>query len=210
MLFQDTLKTPNLFVTESKIVAHAGGTFKFHLIEYVVGERIEALSRGICRAGKVGIAFSLRDIFGTGEGQRRHFCLSQVIDRREQFERGKRSEHDVDLVALDNFLCLIFRTRRIAARALDNQIDPSPRQREIRIVEKRADALLEMNAAGGKRAGFYSEQADLEWRILCDRRHRKCGDSSRGTGEKLAAIGPVGHGILPGASAVLAQPDIWT
>src|SRR5262249_33884321 len=101
-------------------------------------------------------------------------------------------------VALDNFLCLIFRTRRIAARVRDNQIDPSPRQREILIFEKRADALLEMNAAGGKRAGFYSEQADLEWRILCDRRHRKCGGSSRGTGEKLAAIGPVGHGILPG------------
>ena len=92
------------------------------------------------------------------------------------------------------------------------QFDLAAGQREILVLEERADAFLEMHAPRRKRPGFHREQADLERRALRDRRHWKCGGagSGGGTGKKLTAIGPVSHGILPELKAVLARPDIWT
>src|SRR5436189_4049989 len=65
-----------------------------------------------------------------------------------------------------------------------------------------------MNAAGSERTCFHCEQANLERRVLRERRRRKRGGAcgGRGTGKELPAIGPVSHGSLPGLKAILARP----
>src|SRR5262249_54989584 len=153
--------------------------------------------RGVRRPRKVRICLSLCHVLGAGESERRHFCLCQVIDRCEQFERGEGTENDVDLVTFDNLLGLVLGAGRVTARVRDYEIDLATRKREILILEKRADAFLEMNAPGGERSGLHREQAYFERRILCYRRHGKDGDGSRGSGKKLATTGPVSHVTLP-------------
>ncbi len=78
----------------------------------------------------------------------------EITDRREQFEGGERSEHDVDVIAFDQFLGLVLGARRVAAGIGDDQLDLAARNGEILVLEKGGDAFLGVNSAGCKRSGL--------------------------------------------------------
>jgi hypothetical protein len=95
-----------LLITKREIVGNAARRLQLHFVVQIIGKRIEALRRSIGRAREIGISLTLCDILGTRKSKRRHLCLREIVERREQLECGERAKHHVDLVALDEFLSL--------------------------------------------------------------------------------------------------------
>lgn len=94
------------------------------------------------------------------------------IDRCEKLERGEWAEHDVDLVAFGDLLGLVLAPAGLPPVSVTIRSILRPESVKF-LLRKRADAFLEMNAAGGERPGFHREQADLERCVLRDERQRR-------------------------------------
>src|SRR5262249_39689771 len=88
---------------------------------------------------------------------------------------------------------------RIAAGVRDHHLDGAAGELVAPVTQEGGDALLAVNAAGGERPGLDREHADLDRRVLRDRRHRKsgCARECGGTGKHSASADTASHEVLP-------------
>src|SRR5262249_3623431 len=130
--------------------------------------------RGGCgRAQEIRIRTTLRHIFGGSETQAWGFLLRDIVRDCQQLEGSKRTNDRVDLVALDQFLRFRFRAGWIAAGISRDEFNLAAGECVVFFLQEGDDALFHLNAALRERAGLHGEQAELEWRRLCDRRSRE-------------------------------------
>src|SRR5262245_23893966 len=149
-LLEWTLEAADLFVAEGEIVHHGDGALDLHLLERVVGHRVEALGGARRGAHDERVGLALGHVLRAGIAERRHLVLRQIIDDREMLKGRERPHDHVDLLALDQLDRLGLGTGRVAAGIGDDDLDLAAGDRVITLLEEGCDPLLVMNAARGK------------------------------------------------------------
>ena len=128
------------------------------------------LRGGRRRPQEVGVGPALGEVVGAGEAERRRLVLADIVGDRQKLEGGERTEDDVDLIALDQFLRLGLGAGRLAAGIGGEELDLAAGHLVVVLLQPGEHALLHLDAALRQAAGLDREQAELERRALRDRR----------------------------------------
>src|SRR6202008_246974 len=101
----------------------------------------------------------------------------------------ERAKNEIDFVALDQFLGFGLGAGRRAAGIGGNEIDLTPGDRVVGLLQKGQHALFHLDAALGERTNLYGKKADFDRRRLGDRGRGKRAESGGGSsaGEKRPA-----------------------
>src|SRR4249920_246693 len=200
-VFEGLLEAAHLFVAEREVFGDADDALQFQFLGGVVGHWMHGLRRGGRGADEIWIGTALRHVLGGGEAQQRHLVLRDVVGDRQQLEGREWSEDSVDLVALNQLLHLGLGAGGIAAGVGGKELHLAAGHRVVLLLQVRDNALFHLDAALGERAGFYGEQAELEWRRLRNRRCWKfnCSYSCAGgsPGHKFTTGDLAKHTFLP-------------
>ena len=94
---------------------------------------------------------------------------ADVVVDGQRLEGGERADQHRHVQALDQFLRLGARLRRIAGGVGGVQLDRPAGELVVALLEEDREALLHLDAAGGERAGLDGEEADLDGTGLRDR-----------------------------------------
>jgi hypothetical protein len=148
-------------VAVGDVVGDHGGALVFEFLGRVVAHGIATLRRGRGRAHEPGIGLALRHVLGGGDAERRDLLVADVVVDSERLGGRQRPDQAGDVLPLEEFLHLGARHGRRAGGIAGEELHRPPGEHVVTLLEIEREALLHLDAAGGERAGFHGEEADL-------------------------------------------------